>query len=387
MFNYNGLADSRELPDISTATAAGSTEVSDPNPIINKEQKQQDFKKRNTEQIRRFSMMDSSIFDQQETNRLTKTVGQSFKYQQHTMHPSSTPTVSSNFCINYNSYYPNQQEHHQHKERSSIPDLFKSNNNYGYYSTAAAATDTHVSWQQSSLVLSRTTSVECTPLLSTTPTPTAMNSFTSSPSELKNQTKKRTLLEGFNQDYSPSVVSSISDPIPTTLPTSHWMTSRKRNKSIRSTNHYHSVTASSNNIDDNKSSSSVISSNSTSQLFPSLPTKYTASVDPSSTMNHNVTLDHRQYHPHEQLVMSSTLSYPIFHDDDKKNSDGNSVLERNNNSSSNQILAAMPRRQKLRYDGDHYTPKWVRYTGHLKEGYCDSCHPGKWLQLKNSAYW
>ncbi|KAI9499661.1 hypothetical protein BDB00DRAFT_795026 [Zychaea mexicana] len=49
--------------------------------------------------------------------------------------------------------------------------------------------------------------------------------------------------------------------------------------------------------------------------------------------------------------------------------------------------SAVPRRQKLRYDGDEYTPKWVRYTGQLKEGYCDSCKLGKWLQLKNSAYW
>lgn len=49
--------------------------------------------------------------------------------------------------------------------------------------------------------------------------------------------------------------------------------------------------------------------------------------------------------------------------------------------------SAIPRRQKPRYDGDDYTPKWVRYTGQLKEGYCDSCKPGKWLQLKNSAYW
>ncbi|KAI8094225.1 hypothetical protein BDF21DRAFT_408251 [Thamnidium elegans] len=48
---------------------------------------------------------------------------------------------------------------------------------------------------------------------------------------------------------------------------------------------------------------------------------------------------------------------------------------------------AIPRRQKLRYRGDEYTPKWVRYTGQLKEGYCDTCKPGKWLQLKNSAYW
>lgn len=48
---------------------------------------------------------------------------------------------------------------------------------------------------------------------------------------------------------------------------------------------------------------------------------------------------------------------------------------------------AIPRRQKLRFDEDDYTPKWVRYTGQSKEGYCDTCKPGKWLQLKNSAYW
>lgn len=49
---------------------------------------------------------------------------------------------------------------------------------------------------------------------------------------------------------------------------------------------------------------------------------------------------------------------------------------------------AIPRRQKTRCEQDKYTPKWVRYTGQLKEGYCDTCQPrGKWLQLKNSAYW
>ncbi|GBB91778.1 hypothetical protein RclHR1_19150005 [Rhizophagus clarus] len=50
-------------------------------------------------------------------------------------------------------------------------------------------------------------------------------------------------------------------------------------------------------------------------------------------------------------------------------------------------LDAQPRRQKLKYSGDMYTPQWVRYSGHTKEGYCDNCKPGKWLQLKNSAYW
>jgi hypothetical protein len=48
---------------------------------------------------------------------------------------------------------------------------------------------------------------------------------------------------------------------------------------------------------------------------------------------------------------------------------------------------ARPRRQKLRFHGDMYTPKWVRYNGQSKEGLCDTCQPGRWLQLKNSAYW
>ncbi|CEP10952.1 hypothetical protein [Parasitella parasitica] len=48
---------------------------------------------------------------------------------------------------------------------------------------------------------------------------------------------------------------------------------------------------------------------------------------------------------------------------------------------------ARPRKQKLRFAGDKYTPQWVRYNGQSKEGLCDTCKPGKWLQLKNSAYW
>lgn len=48
---------------------------------------------------------------------------------------------------------------------------------------------------------------------------------------------------------------------------------------------------------------------------------------------------------------------------------------------------ARPRKQKLRFPDDQYTPRWVRYNGQAKEGLCDTCKPGKWLQLKNSAYW
>ncbi|KAK9893851.1 hypothetical protein P389DRAFT_147429 [Cystobasidium minutum MCA 4210] len=45
------------------------------------------------------------------------------------------------------------------------------------------------------------------------------------------------------------------------------------------------------------------------------------------------------------------------------------------------------RQQKLRFSDDWYTPEWVRGESAKKEGFCDLCQPGKWLQLKNSAFW
>ncbi|KAF4121133.1 hypothetical protein GMORB2_2095 [Geosmithia morbida] len=47
----------------------------------------------------------------------------------------------------------------------------------------------------------------------------------------------------------------------------------------------------------------------------------------------------------------------------------------------------VPREQDLRFDGDLYTPKWVRGHGNKREGWCGICKPGRWLVLKNSAYW
>ncbi|KAL6870066.1 hypothetical protein ACO1O0_001401 [Amphichorda felina] len=46
-----------------------------------------------------------------------------------------------------------------------------------------------------------------------------------------------------------------------------------------------------------------------------------------------------------------------------------------------------PREQDLRFEGDLYTPRWVRGHGHKREGWCGICKPGRWLVLKNSAYW
>lgn len=47
----------------------------------------------------------------------------------------------------------------------------------------------------------------------------------------------------------------------------------------------------------------------------------------------------------------------------------------------------VPRKQDVRFDGDLYTPMWVRKKGDVKEGWCDLCPEPRWLILKNSAYW
>ena len=46
-----------------------------------------------------------------------------------------------------------------------------------------------------------------------------------------------------------------------------------------------------------------------------------------------------------------------------------------------------PRKQELRFEGDLYTPKYVRGHGNKREGWCGICKPGRWLVLKNSAFW
>lgn len=46
-----------------------------------------------------------------------------------------------------------------------------------------------------------------------------------------------------------------------------------------------------------------------------------------------------------------------------------------------------PHEQELRFEGDLYTPRWVRGHGNKREGWCGICKPGRWLVLKNSAFW
>lgn len=48
---------------------------------------------------------------------------------------------------------------------------------------------------------------------------------------------------------------------------------------------------------------------------------------------------------------------------------------------------SIPQVQELRFPGDLYTPVWVRGHGNEREGWCGLCKPGRWLVLKNSAFW
>ena len=53
-----------------------------------------------------------------------------------------------------------------------------------------------------------------------------------------------------------------------------------------------------------------------------------------------------------------------------------------NDSPSLNLLQQCPR-----FPGDLYTPTFVRKEGKAREGWCGLCRPGRWLILKNSAFW
>ncbi|CEP16441.1 hypothetical protein [Parasitella parasitica] len=240
---------------------------------------------------------------------------------------------------------------YNNKERASMPNVFEQ------FSIVPAQQQEQISWQQHTSLQRK---------------PDYQDVASSVSSPLKKHAKKRSLVEQvLEEEYNPSVASSLSEPIPTSQ---QWMI-RKRNKSIR-----HSNT--------NKMDSDCYAN-------VNAPTTTAAGIDagvlntpeyivPSSTPIDSDVLPQQQPYHHQQ---QQHQNYIISSDSMLHYGDINASVTGPTINENNQLLAAMPRKQKLRYDGDNYTPKWVRFTGHLKEGYCDSCQPGKWLQLKNSAYW
>ncbi|KAG1455628.1 hypothetical protein G6F56_007021 [Rhizopus delemar] len=166
--------------------------------------------------------------------------------------------------------------------------------------------------------------------------------------EFCRQTKKQRISEHYAEDnVKPFIASSISEPLPsfTHYPSTPSFTEPRKRANSLQYNHMSSgiKTALGSPLSDG-------SSNDYHQQHQADPTNYMES-------NNTVANFPDSHHSHIDLPQN------------------------------HQVLLSMPRRQKQRYEGDYYTPNWVRYTGHLKEGYCDSCQPGKWLQLKNSAYW
>ncbi|KAL2043052.1 hypothetical protein N7G274_004111 [Stereocaulon virgatum] len=47
----------------------------------------------------------------------------------------------------------------------------------------------------------------------------------------------------------------------------------------------------------------------------------------------------------------------------------------------------IPHPQSPRFPGDLYSPSYTRKFGNQREGWCGLCRPGRWLALKNSAFW
>lgn len=228
-------------------------------------------------------------------------------------------------------------------------------------------------------------------------------------------TKKRSMIEEVLHEDLPfamstSVVSSLSEPIPTTASstaTSSWMykqqqhqhhVARKRTKSIHCTTEADSILGEPiiDSISPSSASSCAIVTESQQQQQTTVTTLMENDLMIDNVQQQQQMMDHRQHDNYNILSTGDILinsdpavasSHGLHHSSSSAAAMTTADFDFSNGTNTNQVLAAMPRRQKLRYEGDHYTPKWVRYTGHLKEGYCDSCHPGKWLQLKNSAYW
>jgi hypothetical protein len=351
------------------------------------------------EQYRRLSMMDISTIHKATEAPLNYTYNlhQPHKQQQEQQQQRIVCSSSSFMDFNSNSLFNQQQQPIMvHKERSSMPNVFigqqhpttVNNEYFTQQQQEKHQAASQLTWQQSNLLqkgpatasTSATTPIEDDRydfLTNYSSSPTATNftntlsSSVSSP--LVKTPKKRLMIEEvLHEDIPytmpPSVVSSLSEPIPTA--TNNWMQqhlSRKRTKSIRASNSSHHGEEP--HISSSESNAAIIEN------------------DLIDDVHQQQMIDHSQQQQQDNyvsdlMITSSSSSDPINHHHGTAASDFVDMSSNNN-----QVLAAMPRRQKLRYTGDNYTPKWVRYTGHLKEGYCDSCNPGKWLQLKNSAYW
>jgi hypothetical protein len=404
MYAYNQLVTEPKSFSPSDITMSTPSEVSSTttedlagNSNVSQQTEFQNHRLKNTEQMRRFSMMDvyrDSNDSVMYPGLRKNTAGVNYEDQ-----VQATPFGQS--------FFESTQ-----KERTSMPNVLVGNIQTstatsapftGYMSLSkqqelkeAGNTGGQLTWQQSSLLQRRpiddalAAKYNDVSLHTSMSTPSemsfAIHSSTSYPLSLKKYAKKRSIVEEtlhedvpYNPISMPSVAPSLSEPIPTGVGHGNWVhnpNARKRTKSIREMG----------GINESSSPESVMIT----------PTAVHSTFGDGNDSDDQIGIDHDMpMFMAPSLIKKSVHAAPHY-DGPHNNTNTNTNNNTNNNNpnthgefdlSGNQMLAAMPRRQKLRYEGDDYTPKWVRYTGHLKEGYCDSCNPGKWLQLKNSAYW
>ncbi len=87
------------------------------------------------------------------------------------------------------------------------------------------------------------------------------------------------------------------------------------------------------------------------------------------------TKSNNYYHRHDTTSVPNPLASP-------HKPSLTSPLPSTNGPPSLKFLQQFPR-----FPGDLYTPTFIRKEGKAREGWCGLCRPGRWLVLKNSAFW
>ncbi|KAI8336026.1 hypothetical protein BD560DRAFT_413909 [Blakeslea trispora] len=319
-----------------------------------------------------FSLVDSEIESLNQIGAGHLSQNCAYPPSPHSEHKSVQNTL---FVDERNTYAPSLDDYPASTTKISMPTHYDSN--------YCAIWQNSIQPHQQTSTISKDVQSSChsVPFASTKMATPDLHSYS------EKNTRKRSIVDEILQDNicMLSIASSFSEPIPTVTTARHWTQSHeiqssfgspcKRSKSLQSSAVPPSIENAMYNTVSNVSQNCP-SHLSTHPHHTSAKSDVLRTESPIGSLSRN----------HNNSSTSRISSTP------KPEIENLSILD---TSSANQYMLpsshflsdAMPRRQKLRYEGDYYTPKWVRFTGHLKEGYCDICHPGKWLQLKNSAYW
>ncbi|CAG8519999.1 4262_t:CDS:2, partial [Ambispora leptoticha] len=106
-----------------------------------------------------------------------------------------------------------------------------------------------------------------------------------------------------------------------------------------------------------------------SPVLPFTPSAAAAAGYPTSCLDNPKNFYNYLHHQHHQID-SQEYSQQNAEAEEEESSTELPLIDPNDTRPDSK-----PRRQRTRYPGDLYTPKWVRLMGQAKEGYCDLCEP------------